>query len=144
MNYYDARKRSSDNRWDYTCMNDGHVWPVGYCRPWQPLTCPPLSEAYVNDPHQQKKHAEFKDKHHDDGHATEQEARECYRQYLLDKKLVLDRKLIDLQRKCAVCETWTQGCAEVGLHLFVLCDDHRTRGQVEKLMPLPGPVTSSM
>lgn len=35
MNYYDAREMKKDGKgsgkWHYTCMNDGRIWPVGYC-----------------------------------------------------------------------------------------------------------------
>src|SRR5437879_128061 len=35
MNYYDARERQKDGKgigiFDYTCMNDDQIWPVGYC-----------------------------------------------------------------------------------------------------------------
>lgn len=38
MNYYKARQRESDGRWDYTCQNDGRVWSVGYCRKYKEWT----------------------------------------------------------------------------------------------------------
>jgi len=31
MNYYQARKRLSDNRWAFTCRKDERIWAVGYC-----------------------------------------------------------------------------------------------------------------
>ena len=34
MNYYGPRQRK-DGKWDYTCRNDGHIWPVGYCHEYE-------------------------------------------------------------------------------------------------------------
>lgn len=99
MNYYDARQRKSDNRWDYTCMNGDRVWPVGYCGD------------------------------HKDGHETAVGAQECYKQYLLDRHLKLDQRMPGQQRRCQVkgCDAWTQKYASIGvLRMFILCDTHRT------------------
>jgi hypothetical protein len=32
MNYYEARQLKDKSGWHFTCMNDGRIWPVGYCR----------------------------------------------------------------------------------------------------------------
>ena len=31
MNHYQARE-SKGGGWHFTCMNDGRIWPTGYCR----------------------------------------------------------------------------------------------------------------
>lgn len=36
MNYYQARERKDGGGWHFTCMNDGRIWPVGYCRDHEP------------------------------------------------------------------------------------------------------------
>jgi hypothetical protein len=36
MNYYDARQTKNKSGWHYTCMNDGAIWPVGYCAEHEP------------------------------------------------------------------------------------------------------------
>lgn len=59
MNYYEARQiKTPDGQpsglWHYTQMNDGRIWPTGYCAEG----CP--------------------------GHPTPEEAQEHQRQYLLD------------------------------------------------------------
>lgn len=32
MNYYEARETKNHKGWHFTCMNDGVIWPVGYCK----------------------------------------------------------------------------------------------------------------
>lgn len=36
MNYHEARKLKDKSGWHFTCMNDGHIWPEGYCRDHDP------------------------------------------------------------------------------------------------------------
>ena len=68
-----------------------------------------------------------KDKFHADGHATADEACECYRQYLLDHRLILNAKW-DAQYKCKVCGEWTQCHASVGNTFYInLCETHNNR-----------------
>lgn len=114
MNYYDARQRESDKKWDYTKMNDGKVWPVGYC-------------------------GESGGGHHDDADS----ARECYTKYLLDKRMRLDLQSADAQHRCEICGEFTQGHAEVDHRTFTLCDAHRTREHVAALFGTVGQSTSS-
>jgi hypothetical protein len=122
VNYYAARQREKTKKWDYTCRNDGRIWPVGYCagRHVEVLQVP----------------EDEREPYHDHGHETAEEARECYKHYQLDNELHLDIKMASQQRKCEAdgCGAWTQGMARVGGHVsFVLCDEHRNRENVEKL-----------
>jgi hypothetical protein len=112
--YYQARQRTSDGRWDYTNMNDGRVWPIGYC-------------GGEGGGH----------------HATEMEARECYTKYLLDTRTNFDRKMQDQKLRCEVCGEFTDGVAEVGHASFVLCDQHRTREHSATLLGTVNQITSS-
>lgn len=143
MNYYDARERKTasgnpSGRWDYTCMNDGQIWPVGYCRAFsEPSEIMLISES------ERERLRSFAHKHHIDGHDTADEARECYRQYLLDQRLNLHNYETESQHKCVVCGAWTGAFAEVNHQIFVLCDEHRTREQVDKLLSAPGYIISS-
>lgn len=114
MNYYDARQRKTDKKWDYTCMNDGRIWPVGYC-------------------------ADAGGGHHD----TAEEARECYTRYLLENRMRLDGKMDNQQLRCEICKEFTDGFAEVDHSHFTLCGEHRTREHVEKLFGTVGQITSS-
>lgn len=122
MNYYKARQREG-GRWDYTCMNDGRIWAVGYCAgKYEDVREAAEPAVAVN--------------YHENGHATPEEARECYKRYLLDTSMVLDARLSQQQRKCEAedCDEWTQGLARIGpMESIVLCDQHRTREKVEKL-----------
>jgi len=74
------------------------------------------------------------------GHDTPEEAEAHQREYELDRCLRLDGRYVDAQHKCVVCNEWTQGFAHfvpMGAH-YDLCDEHRTREQVEKLYSGPG------
>lgn len=127
MNYYQPRQREKSLRWDFTCKNNKQIWPIGYC-----------SGRSVGGPHD--------DKYHDDGHASAEEASECYRQYLLDNRLVFeDGEGRKTMRVCQhpECDEFTAGTAEIELCVFHLCDEHRTREVVESLFEAPGQVISS-
>ena len=145
MNYYAARQRK-DGRWDFTNKNDGFIVPVGYCHQYHPLTNGSLKGLYPQEYLEQKEKEReiFKHKYHMDGHTTEQEACECYRKYLLDTTLYLDGKSNDTQRKCKICEEWTNQYAIVdGGYMYDLCDLHRTREIVETLFGSVGEIWSS-
>ena len=129
MNYFEARQRQSDGRWNYTKMNGNMVQEVGYCCEFREF--PP--EMHVSEEEQEERRATAH-KHHTDGHATEEEACECYKQYVLDHRLSLGRKMANQKQKCVVCGEWTQLFAEVGMaQLYVLCTEHNNRGSVEGL-----------
>src|ERR1039458_152792 len=108
MNYYAARQRK-DGRWDYTNKNDDFIGSVGYCHKYRPLTDGSLKGLYPQEYLEQKEEKQgiFKHKYHMDGHATKEEACECYRKYLLDTTLCLDGCNDDTQRKCKICGEWT-------------------------------------
>ena len=138
MNYYAARQRK-DGRWDYTCRNDDHIYPVGYCSPYRE----PNGEWYWSENSIKKYQAE-KEFHHEDGHATAEEACECYRKYLLDTTLYLDGSSNNTAHKCKICDVWTNRYAQVdGTYTYDLCDLHRTREVVETLFDSVGEIWSS-
>lgn len=124
MNYDSARQRT-DGRWDYT--TNSH--PIGYCSGWTwNETYDPKKEwAYGSEDHWQKskiKAEASKDKYHTGGHATAEEACECYKNYQLDNHLQLDRKSTNTMHKCKVCGTYTESMASVGFwQLYHLCDE---------------------
>jgi hypothetical protein len=127
MNYYQARQRNTSLRWDFTCKNDKRIWPVGYC-----------SGKSDGGP--------YDNKYHDDGHASAEEASECYRQYLLDNRLVFDEgEGSRTMRVCQYpgCDEFTSGMAEIEFCVFYLCDSHRTREIVESMFEAPGQIVSS-
>lgn len=146
MNYYQARKRETDGRWDFTCRNDDQIWPVGYCRAYRPFTGNELwmvggaeHAAYEN-----AKEEPFKDKYHEDGHATADEAADCYRLYVLDHRIRLNEEAADEQRKCEVCGEWTTLRASVDHGAgWPLCVLHNNREEVEKLYPAVSQIWSS-
>lgn len=146
MNYLQPRKRQEDGRFDYTCMNDGRIWPIGYCRAHRPFTDKDIDLFGSKEALERAnaREAPFANKYHTDGHATEAEAIECYRQYLIDRadycKMPLNEDDRSKHRKCKVCGKWTQNMAFVdhNSYEFSLCDEHLNRESLVKLMPSPG------
>jgi hypothetical protein len=127
MNYYKARQRESDQRWDYTCSNKRTgCYPVGYCHEWRDW-----SENLKNSK-EYEKYLQFKHKHHSDGHATAEESEGCYKEYLIDHRLNLDMKFNNMQRKCEVCQSYTESFAEIDGISIVLCNEHRSLEEVKK------------
>lgn len=94
--------------------------PVEVARPWN------------------EKMEPLKGKFHTDGHATEEEACECYKQYLLDTSLRLmteEPENARQQNRCQVCRKFTACYAQVGPYrLFMLCPEHNTRENVAALL----------
>lgn len=139
MNYYEARKRESDGRWDYTSANKRTgTHPVGYCRAF-----PTFNDEQINmvfhgsrDAHDAyiAKLEPFRDKYHTDGHETEAEARACYRNYLLDQKLTF-YEMKDTQKRCEVCGEWTTWHADVDMWTMPVCELHKNRDSVEVIYP---------
>jgi hypothetical protein len=111
MNYYDAREMRNTQGdpgglWHYTLQNDDRIYPVGYC-----------AQGCA-------------------GHATPEEAREHYRLYLLDNARYDDGVMIDEMRKCEVCGEWTMFYAHIPLNMerHILCDEHRNRETLDRVM----------
>ncbi len=142
MNHYAARMRQSDHKWDFTCQNDGHVWPVGYCAGF-PKPLDEKATSYCGDPNWIEKLEPFRLKFHEDGHSTQEEAEDCYRSYLLDHRLNISVRFSSAHR-CGVCEVWTDKAAVVDhSHTYYLCDTHRTREEVESRFPKVSRICSS-
>jgi len=149
MNYYEALQRKSDMRWDYTRTNDGHTMAMGYCRGWEESTEEELVErlgvfgktAFAD----QEERRAHRDRYHKDGHATKEEACECYKQYLLDHRVNLEFGTHpNTQHRCAYdgCENWTQTTAMVDHHTYDLCDEHRNVECLRDLVVVGSSVSS--
>jgi anaerobic ribonucleoside-triphosphate reductase len=113
MNLYCARQHQETQKWKYVMFNDNKCYLVGYCATDK---C--------------------------EGHNTEKEACEHYRQYLLDTRLRYFTENNE-QRKCKVCGEWTQGRATIDMEIFDLCPTHQTREVVETLYGKVGECWSS-
>lgn len=133
MNHKCALQRA-DGRWDYTCNRRA----TGYCCEYQPLKENDLVLPAQIAREENEKMEPLKHKFHTTGHATEEEARECYKQYLLDTRLRLmteEPENANQQNRCQVCKKFTACYAQVGPYsLFVLCPEHNTRECVESLL----------
>lgn len=144
MNYYAARQRQSDMKWDYTCRNGDFTQPVGYCGGYIEWTEEMLKRLGLPEDHPSiLREMQFKNKYHTCGHDDQVEARCCYRVYLLDHRLKLKCEHPDAQIKCAVCGKWTTFYAEIDTQMWDLCEEHNTREEVEKLFAAPDEIWSS-
>lgn len=140
MNYYGPRQRKGDSRWDYTCRNDDVIYPVGYCSPYREPD--PKKDWFWNENSIKKYQAE-KEFHHEGGHATAEEAQECYTKYLMDTTLQFGH-YGDIWHKCEVCDELTDGYAQVDHGtIYHLCDAHQTREIVEPKFGTVGEIWSS-
>jgi hypothetical protein len=121
----------SDQRWDYCCGSH----PTGYCHTYKPI---PEDEGLGEwAKRANEKLAPLAANFHDTGHATEAEAQECYKKYMLDTSLRLTPKEPENPHqlnRCQVCGTFTACHAYVGAYqIFTLCPEHQTRETVESL-----------
>lgn len=145
-NIWTARQRLADKKWDYSVGSDESGVPhaVGYCAGWhdhtpeerQKLT-ERFGEGFLKSLDREKvAQLPFKEKYHTEGHATANEAIECYHEFLLDQQLRFSDDM-ESQKKCKVCGAWTTHrayllgdgafCGEV-----VLCQKDATRENVSQ------------
>ena len=132
MNYYEPKKRKEDDRWDYTRNNR----PTGYCKEFKEFEAE-FVEDYKISEEEIDKHNQFAYKYHTHGHDSKEEACDCYKEYQIDHELRLGCKMSGQQMQCKVCEEWTQMFAEIGCKMYVLCEDHNNREEVEKFYRAP-------
>lgn len=153
MNYNAARQRKlsdgSAGQWDYTRRNDDRIWPIGYCAGWRETSEETIRAVYggrdsASFRKDEALREKFRPKYHSTGHASKEEACDCYREFVLDNRLRLDGRMSH-QDRCQAegCGDWTQRLAEVDHQVFPLCDKHCTREEVEKLFGSVGETISS-
>lgn len=132
MNYYRARRRGRDGRWEYTAMNDHAVWPVGYCAPFEPWTKERRARhRWATDEVVARQEATAH-KHHSRGHATEEEACACYEEYCLDHLATYWHRFLTASG-CEVCGTETHRAAMVDGACVRLCEFHCNREGLERI-----------
>lgn len=137
MNTYCPAQRESDKRWDFIRINDRHAYAVGYCAGWREFSgiegMDPEAIAHFKRQHEMQ-YGPFKVNYHTDGHASREEAVECYRRYQLDTELKLGIEDTGTMRKCEACGEWTTLSALfVTGQAWTLCAAHNNREEVEKL-----------
>jgi hypothetical protein len=145
LNYYKAREIQKDGKpsgkYHYTCQNGDGVCAVGYCS--RIRTCPacngqgmfvPETSEYYCKECKSKGVYYLEDQEVCPGHDTEMEACEHYRQYLLDKARY-DQVSKDIQKKCDICQAWTQRAAYIPSEMVehFLCDEHCNREGLDKV-----------
>ncbi len=123
------------------CSSDEEGWahPIGYCVGWKDLTDEEYAKffpwANVAELHWLKtdyeKRRPFRDKYHNDGHTTREEAWACFLKYEFDQELRFYESTKEM-RKCAVCGVWTPMQASLGeFKHFYLCETHKNREGVQ-------------
>lgn len=118
MNYYGPLELMKDGvgsgLWHYTRTHNDITIAVGYCAE----NCP--------------------------GHATPEEAREHYKQYMLDTALDLNTGTdTKAQHPCEICGGWCQTYATVGgMPAWYLCDAHRTKEGVASIYRVGNEISS--
>lgn len=149
--YRQALKRESDGRYDFTSSTGSSgAYALGYCAGWKEPPGPEEAaklDARLGDGFAARitadieKKRPFQAKYHKEGHADAAEACECYRQYELDHELKFKTKPkeeSDQLHRCQAiggCAEFTAGIAFLGQYNhFYLCDSHRNRDEVEKLI----------
>ena len=142
MNHSCALQHKVTGKWAY-CRN---AIPTGYCDNGRHMAMKPeiavqyggSIERYEEEmkPHRE---AFVAGKYHDGGHETEEEAQECYKQYVLDFRLRFqeDRENASQQHRCEVCKAWTSGYVQIGAYrMHMLCAEHRNRDTVATLFDI--------
>lgn len=136
MNYYEARQLSDKTGWHFTRMNDGVIWPVGYCSRWQ--QCPDCTGEGC-EKCQQRGIVQVNEDH---VHATREEAEECFLRYLLDD---ISDENYGGWTDCEVCGDATKQGLTSRRPLgngFPLCDEHRTPEILAGLTAWPSRIAS--
>ena len=137
--YFQARARKSDGRFDYTvCTGSTEPYALGYCRGWREDSLEDLTTRFGDVLAQgivreQGALRPFKDRFHVDGHATGEEAEACYREFQLDTMLAF-RDDPSTQKQCTACGAWTTGYGELRGDLMrraPLCVAHQTRADMK-------------
>lgn len=152
MNYYRAREITDPatgqgtGLFHYTCARDLEVWSVGNCSPLE--SCPDCKDRDppfgLIDCGRCGGKRLVRKANPCSGHATVEEACEHQKEYELDHAR-FDAVLDNEQRKCVVCQAWTQRMAQVGhglMHSYALCDLHCNRESLARLYSVGESVSS--
>lgn len=141
-----ARQRQGTGRWDFTSSRKDGASPIGYCAGYREFTG---KDTFLHESQREIENERMrlvKDNYHTDGHATEEEAQECYKKYILDNKLRLNPEPNNPQQmlRCQICKEFTAGYASVGMTgIYYLCKEHCNREGVEKLYEAPSQIWES-
>lgn len=116
MNYYQSRPLKDGSGFHFTCLNKRiGTWPVGYCA------------------------------EHEWAHETEEEAQECFRQYVLDTATVHRIEDADTLHRCEYggCLAHTADYVMIDQEPVSLCEKHQDRDSLEDCYHRVGAIASS-
>ena len=143
---YDAPRQKQDGTWGYTSMNDGSIWAIGYCKPFDEWCENSINAVFNGDKEEYEQYITpyrlAKDKFHDGGHLTAEEACECYKNYVLDFNLRYydDEENARQPYKCEYpkCKSYTSGGIRIieSIQNFDLCQEHRNKNCISELLKI--------
>lgn len=152
MNYYDARKRQDTEKYDYTRMNDGHISPVGFCAERTLCDCATFESSFrpKDDCEVCGGKGRVPNPDYCGSHDTEEEARACFRRYLLSEPEEIDysgwegcQAMVDGKKCDEPTKHGMRGMRSPLAAEFALCDEHRTAEVLEALTPEIHQITAS-
>lgn len=145
MNYKMPRQRKTDMRFDYTNRNDEIVYPIGYCKGFQPLDLHPTLSGHYQGAKRERLY-EFSGKYHVSGHSTYDEACQCYKEFILDNHFKINEVGPGKNgtHTCDIsgCGAWTTKMAEVANNYFFVCTGHANRETISKLLSVDSSIES--
>lgn len=143
MNHYKARELREGGhgtgKWHYTCMNNDHIYPVGYCSPWD--TCPDCQgHSMFNSEAKCEKCSNkgvIKSENPCMGHDTPEDAESHYKEYIIDKAHFYGPKQQEWPKnKCSVKDCNEEGNCLISADQshFEVCNKHNTRTVLRELI----------
>lgn len=134
MNHLKALQRQ-DGRWDYTITDKyGKTRPTGYCMPYEFIDPDTHDYPWMSEEQKSKIRA-TSEKHHSNGHATKEEAENCYKNYLFDEGVRIS-VMTNQKLRCEICKQFTDGIVHIGngYEFHILCDNHQDRESIKSLL----------
>jgi len=141
---HEAPRQKNDGTWGYTTATRNDCYAIGYCRPFEEWSEQSIAHVFGGDQEEYERYIApyraVKEKFHDGGHNTAEEACECYKQYLLDFDVRFRDDVEDANAlyKCAHpdCKEYTSGSAEItgSMRHWVLCASHRNIDVVKSML----------
>ncbi len=136
MNHYSARQlNDGSGLWHYTCLNNDQVRAVGYCSPFK--KCPECANNYCGCDRCNGASVVLSESPCP-GHATAEEARKHYKEYVLDKLRLTPKGEKWPKHKCDVetCDCEGVCVASMSDYRYELCEAHANKETIATLFDI--------